>query len=243
MARFQRQKLRELRIKFLLIQNLFFCLFCYILLFSYGLTPAKLQIFFHSTQNLIVICCKFAAQKLKAMITIQGKQFRKYILQSEIQQIVGNLAQRINKDYKNRGDIVFIVILNGAFMFASDLFKNIEGLHKITFVKLTSYESVNSTGKVKSLIGLKEDITNKNVIIVEDIVDSGKTMGDLLQQLQEKNPRSLEICSLMFKPGNFKGNYNIKYIGKEISNEFIVGYGFDLDGLGRNLPDIYQLSE
>ncbi|MBR1775263.1 MAG: hypoxanthine phosphoribosyltransferase [Bacteroidales bacterium] len=177
------------------------------------------------------------------MITIQGKQFRKYILQSEIQQIVGNLAQRINKDYKNRGDIVFIVILNGAFMFASDLFKNIEGLHKITFVKLTSYESVNSTGKVKSLIGLKEDITNKNVIIVEDIVDSGKTMGDLLQQLQEKNPRSLEICSLMFKPGNFKGNYNIKYIGKEISNEFIVGYGFDLDGLGRNLPDIYQLSE
>lgn len=176
------------------------------------------------------------------MITIHGKNFVKYIQQEDIRQTVDNIAEQINNDYKDKEEVLFIVILNGAFMFASDLFKKIRGLHKISFVKLSSYDNINSTGQVKSLIGLNENIEGKHVIIVEDIIDTGNTMNDLLKQLKEKNPASLEICTLMFKPDNFEWNYKIKYIGKKISNEFIIGYGFDLDGLGRNLQDIYQFS-
>ena len=175
------------------------------------------------------------------MITVDNKTFEKYITHEQIQSIITSLAQKINKDYQNKDGILFIVVLNGAFMFAADLFKQIKGMHKISFVKFSSYDSVYSSGKVKTLIGLNEDIKDKDVIIVEDIVDSGVTMGSLSEQLQQMNPKSLEICTLMFKPGNFKGDYKVKYIGKEISNEFIIGYGFDVDGLGRNLPDIYQL--
>lgn len=173
-------------------------------------------------------------------IVVNNKEFRKYITKDELDVIVKNLAQKINEDYKNTTDLLFVVVLNGAFMFATDLFKRLQGLPMISFVKLSSYDSVYSSGKVKQLIGLNENITNKDVVIVEDIVDTGVTMGNLLEQLQVMNPKSLEICTLMFKPNNFKGNYNVKYVGKEISNEFIIGYGFDLDGLGRNLPDIYQ---
>lgn len=176
-------------------------------------------------------------------IVIKDKTFKKYISKEELQEIISNLADRINKDNENKEEILFIVVLNGAFMFAADLFKRIKGLHKITFVKFSSYDSVYSTGKVKSLIGLNENIANKHIIIVEDIVDSGKTMQDLLNQLKSMNPASVDICTLMFKPNNFKGDYNIKYIGKNISNEFIIGYGFDLDGIGRNLPNIYQLKK
>lgn len=177
------------------------------------------------------------------VVTIKGKNFKKYISNSEIQKIIANIADKINADNTNSDEILFIVVLNGAFMFASDLFKNIKGLHKISFVKFSSYDSVYSTGKVKSLIGLNENITDKHVIIVEDIVDTGKTMEQMLQQIKKMNPKSVDICTLMFKPNSFQGDYAIKYIGKEISNEFIIGYGFDLDGLGRNLPDIYQKSE
>ena len=173
-------------------------------------------------------------------IVVNNKEFRKYVTKGELDAIVENLAKQINEDYKNTTDLLFVVVLNGAFMFATDLFKKLQGLPMISFVKLASYDSVYSSGKVKQLIGLNENITNKDVVIVEDIVDTGITMGNLLEQLQAMNPKSLEICTLMFKPNNFKGSYNVKYIGKEISNEFIIGYGFDLDGLGRNLPDIYQ---
>ena len=176
-------------------------------------------------------------------MTIRGKQLYKYITGSELQEIVKTLADKINKDYEDKSNVLFIVVLNGAFMFASDLFKRVEGLCKISFVKLASYNNTSSTGKVKELIGLNEDIKGKDVIIVEDIVDSGKTMDELLKQLQEKQPKSLEICTLMFKPNSFKGDYTVKYIGREISNEFIIGYGVDWDGLGRNLPDIYQIKE
>ncbi|MBR1626930.1 MAG: hypoxanthine phosphoribosyltransferase [Bacteroidales bacterium] len=177
------------------------------------------------------------------MITVQNKTFKKYISQEEIQQIIADLAERINKDYEDKEDVLFLVVLNGAFMFAADLFKRINGLPLISFVKLSSYTNTSSSGNVKQLIGLNEDLTDKNIIIVEDIVDSGITMGDLLKLLKHKNPESIEICTLMFKPNNFRGSYNIKYVGKEITDEFIIGYGFDLNGIGRNLPDIYQLQE
>lgn len=173
-------------------------------------------------------------------IIIENKTFVKYISSQQLNDIIVSLANRINEDYKNK-EVVFIVILNGAFMFAADLFKQINGLPKISFVKLASYKREHSSGEVQELIGLNENIKDKDVIIVEDIVDSGKTMEIILHKLATMKPKSLEIASLMFKTGNFTGNYKVKYIGKNISNEFIIGYGFDLDGYGRNLKDIYQL--
>ncbi|MDD2488581.1 MAG: hypoxanthine phosphoribosyltransferase [Bacteroidales bacterium] len=173
-------------------------------------------------------------------VNIKGKYFEKYITNEEINSIVKSLSQRINEDYFGK-EIYFLVILNGAFLFASDLFKQIKGLPRINFIKVSSYSGISSSGKVNELIGLNEDITGKDVIIIEDIVDTGNTMEELLKLLKTKEPSSLEICSLMLKPNSFKKDFNIKYIGKEISDEFIVGYGFDLDGYGRNLKDIYQL--
>lgn len=173
---------------------------------------------------------------------IDDKEFEKYISAEKINDIVSAMADKINNDYKGR-EVIFVVVLNGAFMFATDLFKRIEVKAKITFVKLASYESNSSTGVIKQLIGLNENIKDKEVIIVEDIIDTGASMRMLRNQLLALEPKSLEIAALMFKPGNFKENYTIKYTGMEIANPFIIGYGFDLDGWGRNLPDIYQLIE
>ncbi len=172
-------------------------------------------------------------------ITLKGKHFQKYIDSQEIKQTIQTLAARINSDYKSK-EYICIVVLNGAFMFASDLFKLLEGFPLISFVKYTSYQGTSSSGKVKELIGLNEDLFGKDVLIIEDIVDSGFSMAELRQDILKHKPSSLEIACLMFKPNNFKGNYNIKYIGKEIDNQFIIGYGFDIDGLGRNLKDIYR---
>lgn len=172
-------------------------------------------------------------------VNIKDKVFEKYILNNELEDITKIVAKQINEDYKQK-EIVFIVVLNGAFMFASDLFKRIEGKAKITFVKLSSYSGNETTGKVRELIGLNEDIKDKDVIIVEDIVDTGITMENLLNRLSSYKPKTLEIATLMFKPHRFTKKYPIKYIGKEIEDEFIVGYGFDYDGYGRNLKDIYQ---
>lgn len=174
------------------------------------------------------------------IVTIKDKDFEKYITNEEITSIVMTLSKRINEDYHDK-EIYFLVVLNGAFIFASDLFKNIKGFPRISFIKLSSYSGLSSCGEVKELIGLNEDIKDKHIIIIEDIVDTGNTMEGLLEMLKAKKPSSLEVCTLMFKPNAFKKKFPIKYIGKEISDEFIIGYGFDYDGYGRNLKDIYQL--
>lgn len=174
--------------------------------------------------------------------TIGERVFEKYISSQEIEKIVSNLAEKINKDYEGK-EIIFVVVLNGAFMFASDLMKKIRINAKITFVKLASYENDSSTGVVKQLIGLNENLKDKEVVIVEDIVDTGASMRMLRNQLLALEPKSLEIATLMFKPGHFNENYSVKYIGMEIEDPFIIGYGFDLNGYARNLPDIYQLCE
>ncbi|MDY6403418.1 MAG: hypoxanthine phosphoribosyltransferase [Synergistales bacterium] len=165
-----------------------------------------------------------------------------FVDSEEISQIVTRLAERINNDYKDK-DPVFVVVLNGAFMFAADLLKQINVLSKITFIKLASYTSDKSSGTVKQLIGLNENLKGKDVVIIEDIVDTGLTMQSLRKQLLALDVNSLEIAVLMFKPHKFQCNYPIKYIGKEIEDPFIVGYGFDLDGYYRNLPAIYQVKE
>ena len=136
---------------------------------------------------------------------------------------------------------MFLAVLNGSFMFAADLLRGISIPCEIAFVRMSSYEGTSSTGKVKELLGLNEDISGRSVVVVEDIVDSGLTMQHLLQTFQQKGPKQVKVASLLVKPGNLKVDLDIPYCCFEIPNEFIVGYGLDYDGYGRNLRDIYTV--
>ncbi|MDR0972286.1 MAG: hypoxanthine phosphoribosyltransferase [Bacteroidales bacterium] len=173
-------------------------------------------------------------------VIIKDKTFIEYITPQELSIIIEELSIRINNDYKDK-EPVFLVVLNGAFIFASDLLRNINFLPNISFIKLSSYQATSSTGKVKELIGLNEIIKDKDIIIIEDIVETGKTMEELLNILKEKQPSSIEICSLFLKPKIFNKDFEVKYVGKQIDNSFIVGYGFDYSSLGRNLKGVYKL--
>lgn len=175
-------------------------------------------------------------------ITIKDKTFIKYITANEIDIAVTILAEKINTDYKGKTPIM-MVVLNGAILFASDLLKKINIDCEVSCIKVTSYDGLNSTNKVKSLIGLNTDITDRDVIIIEDIVDTGLTISALIEQLKSGNPSSIKIAALTFKRDAYKTEIPIDYIALEIPNKFIVGYGLDYDELGRNLPDIYQLQE
>lgn len=173
-------------------------------------------------------------------ITVKDKQFRLSIPEARIQAAIQHEAERINKDYEGR-EPLFLAVLNGAFMFAADLMRNVSIPSEISFVKLASYEGMGTTGKVKSLIGLPEGIRGRHVVIVEDIVDTGLTMLHLLETLKAQEPASISICTLLLKPEKLKVELDIKYCALEIPNEFIVGYGLDYDGQGRNLRDIYTV--
>lgn len=171
---------------------------------------------------------------------IKDKEFDLFISAAEIQERLEAIASKINDDYRDTQPL-FICVLNGAFMFASDLIKKMNFFPEISFVKVSSYEGLHTTGTVKNLIGLNEDIGDREIILIEDIIDSGLTMKYLLAELEAKKPKSIRMATLLFKPEAFKGNYPVDYIGFEIPNEFVVGYGMDYDGFGRNLPDIYHL--
>ena len=176
------------------------------------------------------------------MITIKDKQFELFIHHEQIADRVGALAEKLNVDYKGKNPIL-IAILNGAFMFAADLVRHLTFDHEIQFAKFSSYQGMNTTGKVKELIGLSIDIKDRDVIIVEDIIDTGITMYNLLPKLKEKGVKSVEIATLLMKPGKLKTPLNVKYCAMEIPNEFIVGYGLDYDGIGRNYKSIYVVKE
>jgi len=171
-------------------------------------------------------------------VQIKDKSFRKYILFDAIHEKVLKVAGRINEDYKKKNP-VFVVVLNGAFMFASDLLKKVNVDCEIAFVKVASYEGTKSTGSVKSLIGLNHNINNREVVIIEDIVDTGETIVALLDQLSRQSPSQIKIATLLFKPKAYTKDVPIDYVAMEVSNEFLVGYGLDYDGFGRNLEDIY----
>jgi len=171
-------------------------------------------------------------------VQIKDKSFRKYILFDAIHEKVLKVAGRINEDYKKKNP-VFVVVLNGAFMFASDLLKKVNVDCEIAFVKVASYEGTKSTGSVKSLIGLNHNINNREVVIIEDIVDTGETIVALLDQLNRQSPSQIKIATLLFKPKAYTKDVPIDYVAMEVSNEFLVGYGLDYDGFGRNLEDIY----
>lgn len=173
-------------------------------------------------------------------IKVKDKEFSIFIKSREIQRHVKKIAEQINKDMVGKVPL-FIVVLNGSFIFASDLFKLIKVDCEVTFVKLSSYSGTTSTQIVRELIGLDEVIKERSVILVEDIIDTGITMDNTIAKLQHLEAAEVKIASLLFKPGAFKKDFEIDYIGMEIPNDFIVGYGLDYDGLGRNFPDIYKI--
>ena len=175
-------------------------------------------------------------------ITVNNKEFRLSIPESEILKQVDRVAQEITNDLDGKNPL-FLCVLNGSFMFASDLLKRVNIPAEISFVKMTSYEGVNSTGTIREMIGLNTDITGRPVIIVEDIVDTGLTMAHMLETLKAHNPKSVDICTLLLKPDKLKVNLDVRYCCLEIPNDFILGYGLDYDQLGRNTRDIYTVVE
>lgn len=175
-------------------------------------------------------------------VQVKDKQFALYISEEEILARVKELANRMNTDLAGKTPL-FLVILNGSFVFAADLLRDITIPCEITFVRVASYEGVSSTGEVKQLLGLTQNIEGRTVIIVEDIIDTGFTMKELLRMLEEKHPAEIHIASLLVKPGNLKVDLDIPYRCFDIANEFIVGYGLDYDHEGRNLRHIYQVVE
>lgn len=176
------------------------------------------------------------------LIQIHDKNFEVYIDRDKIQQAVSSLAQQLKKDLKGERPL-FVSILNGAFIFAADFIRAFEDECEITFIKLASYEKTKSSGKVKQLLGINEDLTDRTIVVLEDIIDTGTTLQEIYKILGEEKIKDLKIVSLFFKPEVFKKELHIDYVAFEIPDNFIVGYGLDYDGLGRNLPDIYKLSK
>jgi hypoxanthine phosphoribosyltransferase len=173
---------------------------------------------------------------------IKDLTFQQFINKSKIQQKVRLLADQLNTDYGDKIPL-FLPILNGSFIFASDLIKQMEMPCKVSFVKVSSYAGTTSTGQLKTLIGLEESLFNQDILIVEDIVDTGLTLQKIVDELKSLGTRSVEVVALLRKtPAREKG-VPVKYVGFEIENEFVVGYGLDYDGLGRNLKDIYKTKQ
>ena len=179
---------------------------------------------------------------MKKTVTLNDKTFEVMIPAEEIDRAVTAVAERLNADYGDKERPLFVGVLNGSFMFMSDLIKKIDFTCELSFVKLASYEGTRSTGRVECLLGLNGDIAGRHVVIVEDIVDTGRSIARMYADLQAKNPASIEVCTLFFKPDSYSEQIPIRYRALEIGNEFIVGYGLDYDQLGRNLKDIYVVT-
>lgn len=177
-----------------------------------------------------------------ATIKIKDLSFKPFINEEELQKVIKIVAQKINQEYKGKSPL-FLGVLNGSFMFMGDLMKSIDLECLVSFVKLASYEGTESKGSVNQLIGLNESLEGRDVIIVEDIVDTGNTLEKLYQIIEEKNPKSLKIATLLYKPEAYKKEFKIDFVAKEIPNDFVVGYGLDYDGYGRNLSSIYVLNQ
>ena len=175
-------------------------------------------------------------------IKVKDKEFKLSITAEEINASVNRLAQELNGDLNGKNPL-FLVVLNGAFMFAADLYRKITVDSEISFVKLASYSGTSSTSEVKELIGLNEKLKGRTIVILEDIIDTGTTMQYLINKLKYIGAKEVILVSLLFKPSAFRENFRIDYLGMEIPNDFIVGYGLDYDGYGRNYEDIYKLVE
>jgi len=174
------------------------------------------------------------------LITVHDKQFKPYISADKISDEIKRVASEINKDYTGRKPL-FIAILNGAFMFAADLFKEITIEAEICFIKLASYKGIKSSGQVLTAIGLDVDLVGRDIIVIEDIVDTGNTLSKFLPQLENHHPASLKIAALLHKPEAMVHPIKIDYLGFNVPDKFLLGYGLDYDGLGRNIKEIYRL--
>ncbi len=175
-------------------------------------------------------------------VKILDKEFEIFIPEQKIYEAIDKLAEQITNDYKD-SDPIFLGILNGSFLFAAELLKRIKFPCTISFLKLASYQGTASTGKVKRLIGINEDLKDKTVIVLEDIIDTGITMTQIKKQLVGYEPKKIVVTTLFFKPEAYQTNDHIDYIGVDIPNNFIVGFGLDYDGYGRNLTNVYKLKK
>ncbi|MEA5259937.1 hypoxanthine phosphoribosyltransferase [Arcicella aquatica] len=179
---------------------------------------------------------------MKSTIQVHDKHFEVFIEQSILEKRINALAAEINQDYTGKQPL-FLAILNGSFMFAAELMKSISVSCEITFLRVSSYQATASTGKVHQILGLTENIENRDIIIIEDIIDTGLTMVEIKKQLLAQNPSSLSIATLFQKPEALKVPIDVQYVGFDLENKFVLGYGLDYDGLGRNLADLYVLCE
>ena len=173
-------------------------------------------------------------------IQVLDKTFRLYMPEAEIQATVKRLADELSRDFKGK-DAIFCPVLTGSFLFVADLVREMDFDAQVSFVRYTSYEGLESTGEVTKVMGFPDRCTGRDVIIVEDIVDSGISMEFMINELKKREPASISICSFFFKPGNFKKDFKIDYVGKSIANDFIVDYGLDYSGQGRTYRDVYIL--
>jgi hypoxanthine phosphoribosyltransferase len=176
------------------------------------------------------------------MLTVKDKKFVPFIEKQALEERIAEVGREISEEYRDKNPL-FVVVLNGAFMFAAELMKNVTINCEITFVRVSSYSKTESTGQLTEVLGLKESIHNRHVIIVEDIVDTGLTMNKLLFQLSTQRPESIQVATMLFKPLALKTPLSVKYCGFEIENRFVLGYGLDYDGYGRNIDGIYVLAE
>ena len=177
-----------------------------------------------------------------SIVKIKDKTFRTFIPEDQIAERVKAVAERINKDLADKNPR-FLAVLNGSFIFAADLMRYITIPCEISFVKLASYQGTTSTGVIKEVIGLNEELAGRTVVILEDIVDTGFTIKRMIETLGTRGPESVHVCTLLLKPGKLQVPLNVEYVAMEIPNDFIVGYGLDYDQQGRNLRDIYTLVE
>ncbi|WP_321299906.1 hypoxanthine phosphoribosyltransferase [Marinifilum fragile] len=174
-------------------------------------------------------------------VKLLDREFRVSISAEEIDKVIAQMADKMNKELAGK-DPLFICILNGSFMFASDLMKQITVENaQITFMRLSSYEGTNTTGKVKKLMGFTEDLKDRTVVLLEDIVDTGITISNTLEQIKDYEAKEVLVATMLFKPKALIRDVKLHYVGMEIPNDFIVGRGLDYDGIGRNLPDIYTV--
>lgn len=174
-------------------------------------------------------------------IRLLDKNFREFIGEQEIRDRVKVLAEEINHDLEGM-DVIFLGILNGSIMFAADLYRHITLPSQLSFLKIASYSGVSSTGRLRDLIGLDENITGKTVVVIEDIVDTGNTLAGIIDDLSGRGAGMIKVATLLLKPEVFSGKLKPHYVGFEIPNNFVVGYGLDYDGFGRNLPSIYRIT-
>jgi hypoxanthine phosphoribosyltransferase len=187
---------------------------------------------------------KLSKSSIRTMkkVTYNGLTFKPYITRDRIQTRIKELGTQITSDFKDRRPL-FLVVLNGAFPFASDLFREIDTDAEISFIRLKSYEGTSTTGVVKQVLGLTENIEGRPVVVVEDIVDTGTTIMNLLSDLRKQNPSEIKVATLLFKPDSLQHGSAPDYVGFSIPAKFIIGFGLDLDGLARNLPDIWVLDD